>query len=158
MSRGRPRKWVGGRKSETKKNKRERKASPPDQANGRASSHQHDECEKRVITGHMITTRYISTCKNLCTLHSFLVRLPPISASYTLYGSSSASLDRLALPTTCRSWMCNRYTKDLCWCWHLTRSREPWCLWLIRWNRKQRHWRRMGLTSCCSSLRVWNLA
>ena len=38
---------------------------------------QHDESEKRVITGHMITTRYISTCKNPCTLHSFIVRLPP---------------------------------------------------------------------------------
>jgi hypothetical protein len=27
----------------------------------------------------MITTQYISTCKNLCTLHSCLIRLPPIT-------------------------------------------------------------------------------
>ena len=68
--------WNRARKSETKKiSKRATRVWQIRQTDER----QHDESEKRVITGHMITTRYISTCKNPCTLHSFVVHLPPIS-------------------------------------------------------------------------------
>ena len=75
-----------------KLSKKERRVQQIRQTDER--THQHNECEKRVITGHMITTRYISTCKNLCTLHSFLVRLPPNSMSL---------LTQIPLPTKVRS-------------------------------------------------------